>query len=251
MRFMDIDFPLMFQLRGPILGGAPSPRNMRRNPGSRQRQTQISDRRILLLPAALAAAAAADWYLFSGSPAPRARVSLQAEPPRQTLVADREASHPEALAAGVPFQPSPGRADAPVEPQPPVFVLEAQFRAAQGKDERIDLAGQIANWNNASAVEALGRLFTFERHPDIKLALITDLNDIDSEAAPETRLALLASALRDQPRNIRAAALDSLAQIEDPRVEPILQQAMSNDPDEEMREQAAAIYRALYAGAAP
>jgi hypothetical protein len=224
---------------------------MRRDSGSRQCQTQISDRRIILLSAALAVMVAADWFLFSGAPAPRARSPTQAEPPRQGVAADSEASRSRGFADDVAVKTSPAQTDAPVEPRAPVYALEAQFRAVQGKDERIDLAGQIANWNNASAIEALSRLFTFERHPDVKLALITDLNDIDSEAAPETRLGLLSSALRDQPRNVRAAALDSLAQIQDPRVEPILRQAMSDDPDQEMREQAAAIYRALYAGANP
>jgi hypothetical protein len=179
-------------------------------------------------------------------------------PPGQAVVADRTVFHSAPVPADVPVKFPPARVDAsagadapagadtPAGPLPPVSALEAQFRAAQGKEARIDLAGQIADWNDAGAIEALGRLFTFERHPEVKLALITDLNDIDPQSAPESRLALLSTALRDQPRNIRAAALDSLANIEDPRAESILKQAMSNDPDYELRQQAAALYRALH-----
>jgi len=220
---------------------------MRRNSSSRQPQTQICDRRVFLLLSALAAAAAADWFLFSGSTAPRAGVPIKVAPPRQSVAADPEGSHSESFSAYSRFPPSPDRAEGPVEPPPSISLLEAQFRAAQGKEDRMDLARQIADLNDAGAIESIGRLFALERHPDIKLALITDLNDMDSEAAPAARLAILSSALGgDQPRNIRAAALDSLANIEDPRVEAILKQAMSGDPDHEVRDQAAAIYRARY-----
>lgn len=172
------------------------------------------------------------------------------EPPGRALAADREVSHPGPSPADIPLEPPPARPDAPAGPMPPVSLLEAQFRAARGTDDRLDLLRQIADWNNAGALEALCRLFALERRPDVKLALIIDLYDIDPEAAPENRLALLSAALGDQPRNIRAAALDSLAKIEDRRVDSILKQTMSNDPDYALREQAAAIYRALQPDAA-
>ena len=129
----------------------------------------------------------------------------------------------------------------------PLAFLEARFHTTNEKQDRIELAAEIAGRNDAEAVATLGRLFQLERHPEVKVALLANLNDIDHGTAPEARLRVLTAALRGQPRDVRTTALDSLAQLDDPQIEPLLRQAMASDPDREVRDIAAALYRVRFA----
>ena len=131
------------------------------------------------------------------------------------------------------------------EPRESVSSLESQYHHTRATADRIELASEIASWNDSAAVQAIGRLFKSEPHPETKLALLSGLNDINSEAALDARLDVLAFALQGQPRNVRTAALDSLAQIDDPRVAPLLKKVMTTDPDHEVRVTATALYEAV------
>jgi len=131
------------------------------------------------------------------------------------------------------------------EPREPISSLEAQYHHTRVTADRIELASEIASWNDSAAVQAIGRLFKSEAHPEIKLALLSGLNDINSEAALDARLDVLTFALHGQPRNVRTAALDSLAQIDDPRIAALLKKVMTTDPDHEVRVTATALYEAV------
>ncbi len=110
----------------------------------------------------------------------------------------------------------------------------------------MDIAAEIAGRSDDAAVAALGRLFQAEAHPTVKVALLARLDEIDRDIAPEQRLRTLAAALRGQSREVRTTALDCLAQLDDPQVAPLLRQSMKSDPDREVRDIAAAIYRARF-----
>lgn len=131
------------------------------------------------------------------------------------------------------------------EPRESVSSLEFRYYNTRATADRIELAGEIASWNDSEAVQAIGRLFRAEHHPAIKLALLGGLNDISSATALDARLDVLTFALHGQPRDVRTAALDSLAQIDDPRIAPLLKKVMTTDPDHEVREIASALYEAV------
>ncbi|MEA3209740.1 MAG: hypothetical protein QOE70_2797 [Chthoniobacter sp.] len=204
----------------------------------------------MLALAGFAAAGAAAWFFLENEhplPPPLRVPELAVDQTEPVAPAEPAPADPVAKAEP-PEAPPP--TDAPADLPPSVAELEQQFRAAGSVEDRIELARQIADGNNTGAVRALGRLLQLERQPAVKLALLARLNDIDPEVAPEARLDALAFALIGQPRNVRIAVLESLAQIDDPRVGPLLQKAMTTDPGREVRNTAAALYRARFESAA-
>jgi len=195
-----------------------------------------------------AALAAAAWYLRSSPPVAAERAP---QPPPLPAAAD-SATLP--LQAAAPIK-IPTAAASPIaaapstpasEPEMPLAMLERRFHASSAKEDRIEVAAEIAGRRDANAVAALGRLFQAERHPAVKVALIADLNDIDRDTAPELLMRTLTAALRGQPRDVRTTALEVLAQLDDPQVEPLLKRAMATDPDHEVRDVAAALHRARF-----
>lgn len=127
---------------------------------------------------------------------------------------------------------------------PTVREVEQRFLASRSTAEKIETITTLAGYNDDAAVQAIARLFTRESHPDVKVALISSLADIDPECAPTDRFNLLSSALTRQPRNVRAAALDVLAGLDNPRVDAILRRMKVGDPDREMRDIARALIKA-------
>jgi len=110
-------------------------------------------------------------------------------------------------------------------------------------EDRGECAREIAGANNADAVLTLARLFQFERSAEAKIVLISALGDIDPEAAPDTRFNMLAAAVGAQPRNVRLAALGSLAEIKEPHAELLIRRIASQDSDKLMREFAAKLVK--------
>ena len=123
--------------------------------------------------------------------------------------------------------------------------LELRYRGERETAVRGEIVREIAGANNTDAVLALGRLFQSERNSVTRLAIITALGDVDTDAAPQARMATLTSALHGQPRDVRIAALDSLAQLDDPRALALLRRTGAEDADKQVRETAVALYRAL------
>jgi hypothetical protein len=143
----------------------------------------------------------------------------------------------------------PPASSSQLETAPSISTLEQQFRIANAPGDRETLAAEIAGWNDTSAVLAIQRLFRTERHPKVKVALLANLADINADASLDARLSLLTAALHGQPREVRMAALDSLAQLDDPRVPLALKQTITADPDHEVRELATALHRSRFGDA--
>jgi hypothetical protein len=114
--------------------------------------------------------------------------------------------------------------------------LEQRFLTSRKIVERIELAEEIAGFDNAQSVNSMARLFHSETHPQVKVAMIAKLADIDSEAAPDVRLSMLAAALDRQPRDVRTTALEVLEALDDGRAEALLQKSSRTDPDREVRD---------------
>ncbi len=187
------------------------------------------------------------WYLHE-DPHPSSTILPETPLPVAAPPAAREPLPALIVDTPVPDPPAPSPAPAPTtnEPETPLAHLEQRFHNSRDKEARIEVAAEIAGRSDAAAVAALGRLFQAERHPAVKVALLADLNDISHDTAPEQRLRMLTAALRGQPRDVRTTALDVLAQLDDPQVAPLLKQAMTSDPDHEVREIAAAIFHARF-----
>jgi hypothetical protein len=132
-----------------------------------------------------------------------------------------------------------------VAPEATIEELESRFRKEADTAARLDLVTEIAGHNDAAAVTAISRLFKTERNSAVKETLIASLGDIDSEAAPGERLAILANAIRGQPRNVRSTALDVLGQSEEPHAIALVKKTAADDPDKDIREAARAILDAI------
>jgi len=126
---------------------------------------------------------------------------------------------------------------------PSVAELENSFRITKEPKTRVEIAKQIAGFNDAAAVESLARLFYHQSHPADKEALLAALGDIDPREALEVRLRLLASALHGEARNVRLAALSLLDELDDSRGAELICDVMKNDPDRQVRDVATAILR--------
>jgi HEAT repeat protein len=111
-------------------------------------------------------------------------------------------------------------------------------------EERADLITELAHMDSSEAVLALERLFTIERHPKVQTALIASLLDVDLAIQPDARLRILRAALTNQPRDVRTTALEVLAESDDPAARELLRKSSISDPDHEVREVAAALYKA-------
>ncbi len=151
-------------------------------------------------------------------------------------------------AAPLPAFEHPTPTPAPrAHPAPAIPELEHRYRAATAED-RADIAREIAGANNADAVLALGRLFRAARHPEEKLTLLNALGDVGAESAPDARLAMLAAAAAPQHREVRLAALGSLADFDDPRALAIIREIATGDADKSVREFAGELLAALDEG---
>ncbi len=224
-----------------------------------ERQTKFSSTfspsgRWPLIIAGLAAGIAALSLVFIGSPAPREKLPA---PPlsRETQARSVEAGV-RVESTRMPRRVSVGgitpRPAAPLAPLPGIEAtaaeLEQRFRATRDLPAQLDLLDEIAGRNDDEAVRVIGRLFPSARHPELKETLIAKLADIDPEAAPEERFRILDSALRNQPRNVRSAAIDVLAQSDEPQALALLRRSAREDPDRPLREAAGEILRVVEEG---
>ena len=91
------------------------------------------------------------------------------------------------------------------------------------------------------------RLWKNERHPNVREALIGAIAETDHDTDAAAKVALLGSALSGQARNVRRAALDGLIQFSTPAAKAYLRQAVTSDPDKELREIARELLKAATA----
>lgn len=197
---------------------------------------------------------AVGWFLVSGAPtpAPSSKADVEVMATTHETVPTRRANSRAPKRTldrpGARRAPSRPLTEAPSEPSASeallsVADLERQFHATSDTEARVAVAAEIAGHNDAVAVGAIGRLFSMERHPTVKMELLSSLADIDASEAPELRFQTLAAALHRQPRDIRITALDLLNELDDPRAAALLKKATTDDPDKEVRETASELFR--------
>jgi len=174
-------------------------------------------------------------------PAPVSETVVEIGHPREQ--GSGVSSDPISLERGSEAPPSDAATPAANVPDPSVAELENSFRITKEPKARVEIAKQIAGFNDAAAVESLARLFYHQSHPAVKETLLAALGDIDPREAPEVRLQLLASALHGEARNVRLAALNLLDELDDSRGAELIGDALKNDPDREVRAVAAAMLR--------
>jgi HEAT repeat protein len=152
--------------------------------------------------------------------------------------------------AAVVEEPSPAQLSPPVmipqpEPSPDARTIEQRYFAAVDADSRAEIVGQLCDLNTPEAAATARRLFSTERNEDVKLALLTELAQMDAPAEREQNFGLFVAALfPGQPRTIRETAISLLADFGDARAVQVLRN-LSNDPDAEIREAAADAVREL------
>ncbi len=135
----------------------------------------------------------------------------------------------------------------PVQDRRPVKVreLESDYLRTRDAAERSDYARAIASLDDRDSLPTLARLFRAERDYQAREAIIAALGDSGTEADIPAKIALLTTALTNQPRPVRNAALDVLGQMDDPRSLALLRVTAERDPDRDVRDAATAILNKL------
>jgi hypothetical protein len=167
-------------------------------------------------------------------------------------------STPAPTAPAIAAEPAPVEASAPAEPlalapqtepspgseQVDVFALERRFLASSNDPQtRIEVIQELANAAPAAALTMMNRLFPLERREDVKMEMLSALNDLDHERDRDNQLALCNKALAaTQPMQVRYVAVQVLTDLGDPRARSLLQ-SLKTDRDPEIR---AAAVQALH-----
>jgi HEAT repeat protein len=122
-----------------------------------------------------------------------------------------------------------------------VTEWELEFARAADDEARAEAARGLASLETPEAIAALARLFATPRSYSQRVAIVSALSDAQSDATLEAKLKLLTAALLPgQPRDVRRAALDVAAQLDDPRAVALLRTAATSDADRQLREFATA-----------
>ncbi|HET6406959.1 MAG TPA: HEAT repeat domain-containing protein [Chthoniobacteraceae bacterium] len=183
------------------------------------------------------------WVTADNSPVPVPVPAAPAAPVESKSVWEPIEQREVENAAGpvpvvLPSTPRPAQAK-----EKTISELVQQIRSTSGVEDRLGLVQELAGRNSAEAVMAIQQLFVTERHPKVKAGLLSGLSDIDASLVPSIRLQILTTALQGEAREVRSTALDLLSETELPAATALLERAMKNDPDRELREVAAAFYR--------
>jgi len=199
----------------------------------------------------------AAWIFFGPGPDLPALATPAVAPPAESVRVSREEAVRHQTATAPEPAPTPKETvTSPSTPQPAVTgaprrsagtsvsALEQQIRSTRDAEGRVDLITELAHGDSPEALLALERLFTIERHPKVQTALIAGLLEVDPAIQPDARFRILRSALTNQPREVRTTALEVLAESKDPTARELLRKSSISDPDHEVREVAAALYKA-------
>ena len=140
---------------------------------------------------------------------------------------------------------TPTATERSVEQSPPSAVeppaqtaelLRRKFLNAQDTNERIDIVHTLGDLESAEAAAVLGLLFQNERDEELKLEMLATLEQMDVENA--SIMPIVAGAVRpEQPQSVREAAIDVLADLDEPGALQMLQ-SLTNDPNPEIRDAA-------------
>ena len=143
--------------------------------------------------------------------------------------------------------PQPAAPLAPAAVVEPVTVatLKKEYLAARKSEDRADIARMIAGEAMPESFKTIVYLFGIERVPEVKEALLAGLGDMDKDEAVAEKITFLTSAMKGQPRSVRSTALDVLALLDTPESRALVRKAATHDPDQEIRNTAAALAKAL------
>jgi hypothetical protein len=178
------------------------------------------------------------FFVFACSkpaPSPTAEPTPTVEMPTPTAA-------PEDEAAGTIVPPAAG--DNSVEQSPGAVALPGQtaesmrqrFLSTEDGNERALIVHSLGELNNAEAMAVLGLLFQNERTEELKLDILLTIENMQVETTP--KVPILAAAVRpEQPQSVREAAIDILAELDEPGALPMLQN-LTTDPDPEIRDAA-------------
>ena len=115
-------------------------------------------------------------------------------------------------------------------------LLRRKFLNAQDTNERIDIVHTLGDLESAEAAAVLGLLFQNERDEELKLEMLATLEQMDVENA--SIMPIVAAAVRpEQPQSVREAAIDVLADLDEPGALQMLQ-SLTTDPNPEIRDAA-------------
>jgi hypothetical protein len=112
---------------------------------------------------------------------------------------------------------------------PSLGALTREFQAAASFDDRFDAALRIGALGTAEAITTLEQLFRQEKDQELRVELINAL--IGCSGFKTERLRFLKLGVdRDQPAEVREAAIDGLVDLQDASALPVLE-ALFTDPD--------------------
>lgn len=157
---------------------------------------------------------------------------------------DRPWRRPPDIIAPPPATPGPLlRSEAPKLSEN-VADLDARFHSrtttAEQRDEIIQTLGRL---EAPQALPFLRRIFEEEKRLDLRMRVLEVTGDLPTDAAAPGRWELFARATEArQPVVMRLSAMQTLADSEDPRAGPLLQQ-LARDPNASIRENAARILK--------
>jgi len=183
----------------------------------------------------------------AAAPAPAPAVAAAAPAPGGTNAAPMAAST-EGVAIPPPAAPQEA-ATQNAEAAQEIADMEGAYHSSTDFSTRIDAMYRISDVNSADAVSALGRLFAFEKDPEMKTELLDALSDIEGQDAGKAAI-LAEAAGTDQAKDVRQSAIDGLTSIDPQRALPILQ-GMVNDSDSDISDAAKDALEQVKASIAP
>jgi len=124
--------------------------------------------------------------------------------------------------------------------------LEARYSAtATLPEQRQEIVRSLGRLENPEALQALSRIFVRERRFEARMEVLEVVADLPDASALPAKIALLSQAIAPtQTVTMRLSAMQTLADLEDPRV-PALLRSLTNDRSQVIRENAVRILKEM------
>ncbi len=156
---------------------------------------------------------------------------------------------PEPLPASIPTPVSvivSRPASPPLDNAPDPRGLEQRYALASSTPElRQEIIQQLGEIGSAQAVIVLSRLFQREKREELQMAILGTIGGMENDNVLEDKLAFLARAVTPvHSRLLREVAINTLGDIDDPRVIALLRSLRSDD-DAQIRTFATELLRDL------
>jgi hypothetical protein len=146
-----------------------------------------------------------------------------------------------------PDIPEPaGRPVAVAETSPGPRALEQRYALlSSGPETRQEIIKELGEISSSEAVDVLSRLFQREKREELKLEILGAIGGLDDDKFLEPKLSFFARAISPPyPRLVRQVAINTLGEIDDPRV-MVLLRTLRSDGDPQIRTFAAEVLREL------